>query len=168
MADPARWLNENFAGWNNLTVHEKRAIRDFPVLWSFFELRATGRNGQRPDASPRRICQAVEGLETELNSVVFQQAKVYFSNRYFHEGNPTHAYHQLRVHQDFQDRVRAALLHDNVDARVVLIGLLLVVNRLRNNFLHGEKAAYAFADQLDNFRHANAVLMSAIPLWDEP
>jgi len=99
---------------------------------------------------------------------VFQQAKTYFSNRYFHAGNPTCAFDQLRVHQDFQARVRDALLDENADACVVLIGLLLVVNRLRNNFLHGEKAAYAFADQLDNFRHANAVLMSAIPLWDGP
>lgn len=163
----ARWLNQNFAGWSNLTVQEKRAIRDFPVLWSIFELRATGRNGQRPDASPRRIRQAVEDLEAELNSEVFQKAKIYFSNRYFYAGNPTYAFDQLRVHPDFQNSVRAALLDEDADADVVLIGLLLVVNRLRNNFLHGEKAAYAFTDQLDNFRHANAVLMSAIPLWDE-
>lgn len=168
MANPARWLNRNFAGWSNLTAQEKRAIRDFPVLWSIFELRATGRNGQRPNASPPRICQAVENLEAELTSEVFQHAKTYFSNRYFHAGNPTYAFDQLRVQQAFQNRVRTALLGEDADANVILIGLLLVVNRLRNNFLHGGKAAYAFADQLDNFRHANAVLMSAIPLWDEP
>ncbi|MBD3756341.1 MAG: hypothetical protein IE937_12090 [Gammaproteobacteria bacterium] len=167
MADPARWLNQNFAGWSNLTAQEKKAIRDFPVLWSIFELRATGRNGQRPDATPQRICQAVEDLEAELNSEVFQQAKTYFSNRYFRNGDSTHAFRQLRVHQDFQNRVRDALLDERVNAAVVLIGLLLVINRLRNNFLHGEKATYAFADQLDNFKHANAVLMSAIPLWGE-
>ncbi|TDQ67260.1 hypothetical protein ATL17_1269 [Maritalea mobilis] len=168
MVDTARWLNQNFAGWKNLTAQEKRAIRDFPVLWSIFELRATGRNGQRPNASPPRICHAVEGLETDLNSVVFQQAKKYFSNRYFHAGNPTYAFDQLRVQQCFLRRVHAALLDEDANTTDVLIGLLLIVNRLRNNFLHGEKAAYAFADQLDNFRHANAVLMSAIPLWDVP
>ncbi len=80
----------------------------------------------------------------------------------------TYAFDQLRVQQGFQNRVGAALLDVDADADVVLIGLLLVANRLRNNFLHGEKAAYAFSDQLDNFRYANAVLMSAIPLWDEP
>lgn len=168
MADPARWLNQNFAGWSDLSVQEKKAIRDFPILWSIFELRATGQGGRRPDATPQRICEAVEALQAELHSEVFQQAKTYFSNRYFYRGNPTHAFHQLRVQRDFQGRLHDALLDENADADVVLKGLLLVVNRLRNNFLHGEKAAYAFDDQLDNFRQANAVLMSAIPLWDEP
>ncbi|MBL3571839.1 hypothetical protein [Rhodovulum visakhapatnamense] len=166
MTDSARWLNRNFAGWSNLTAQEKRAIRDFPVLWSIFELRATGRNGQRPDASPERICQAVDDLEVEPTSEVFQRAKIYFSSRYFHAGNPTVAYSHLQVNDAFQGRVRDALLDAGAGTGVVLIGLLLVVNRLRKNFLHGGKAAYAFADQLDNFRHANAVLMSAIPLWD--
>jgi len=110
MTDPARWLNQNFDGWSNLTVQEKRAIRDFPVLWSIFELRATGRNGQRPDATPHRISQAVHDLEVEPISEVFQLAKTYFSNRYFHAGNPTHAFNQLRVTGDCQGRVRHALL----------------------------------------------------------
>lgn len=167
MPDTARWLNENFAGWNNLTVHEKKAIRDFPVLWSIFELRATGRNGQRPNATPQRICRAIEELDAELNSEDFLNAKIYFSNRYFDDGEPTHAYHQLRVHPDFHSRVSTALLDEHANARAVLIGLLLVTNRLRNNFLHGEKAAFAFAGQLENFRNANAVLMSAVLLWGD-
>lgn len=167
MADPARWLNQNFAGWSNLTAQEKRAIRDFPVLWSIFELRATGRNGQRPNATPQRICQAVDGLEADPTSEVFRQAKIYFANRYYHAGQPTYAFNHLQVHQDYRNRVRDALLDENAGANVVLIGLLLVINRLRNNFLHGEKAAYAFSGQLNNFRYANAVLMSAIPLWGE-
>ena len=64
--------------------------------------------------------------------------------------------------------MKSALLDENADARELLVGLLLVANRLRNNFLHGEKAAYAFANQLENFRHANTKLMYAVPFWDEP
>ncbi|AGI67569.1 hypothetical protein OAN307_c19200 [Octadecabacter antarcticus 307] len=102
-----------------------------------------------------------------MDLAVLRQAKIYFSDRYFNEGHPTNAYHQLRVHDDFQQRVKAALLEKDADACAVLLGLLLVANRLRNNFLHGEKAAYAFANQLKNFRHANTVLMYATPLWGE-
>ncbi|MFY0597902.1 MAG: hypothetical protein JXQ85_15835 [Cognatishimia sp.] len=167
IADPGRWLNDNFAGWQNLTPHEKKAIRDFPVLWSLFELRATGQFGQRPNATPMRICNAVEELQADLDLEALQRTRNYFSDRYFQEGNPTNAFHQLRVPNDFQGRVRTALLEGNADARAILLGLLLIVNRLRNNFLHGEKAAYAFADQLANFRHANNVLMYAVPLWGE-
>jgi hypothetical protein len=167
MADPECWLNEYFTGWNKLTAHEKKAIRDFPVLWSIFELRATGQNGQRPNATPQRICHAVELLSADLDLEIFTQAKIYFSERYFNEGNPTPAYQQLRVHPNFQEQVKSALLDENADAREVLAGLLLIANRLRNNFLHGEKADYAFANQLENFTHANTVLMHSIPFWGE-
>jgi hypothetical protein len=168
MADPSRWLNENFVGWNSLTTQEKKAIRDFPVIWSIFELRATGQNGARPNATPQQICNAVENLEADLDLGALQQARDHFSGRYFNEGNPTSAYSQLRVHQAYQADVEAALLDGNAQAQTVFLGLLLVANRLRNNFLHGEKAAYSFANQLENLKHANNVLIYAIPLWGEP
>lgn len=110
----------------------------------------------------------VEDLEVELNSEEFQQAKTYFSNRYFREGNPTYAFDQLRVQQGFQNRVRAALLDEDVDTGVVFDWIIACRKSFEEQFSAWRKAAYAFADQLDNFRHANAVLMSAIPLWDEP
>ena len=43
-----------------------------------------------------------------------------------------------------------------------------MANRLRNNFLHGEKARYGFRGQYDNFRHANNVLVAALELWPRP
>lgn len=168
MADPSRWLNEHFVGWRNLTTQEKKAIRDFPVLWSIFELRATGQNGVRANATPQRICEAVENLDVNLDFEVLRQARDYFSTRYFNDSNPTDACRQLRIDPDFQANVRTALLDENAQVQSVLLGLLLIANRLRNNFLHGDKVVYSFANQLGNFRHANNVLMYAIPLWREP
>ncbi|WP_052741880.1 hypothetical protein [Kiloniella litopenaei] len=169
MTDPAQWLNMHFEGWSNLTPQEKKAIRDFPILWSIFELQATGQNGERPNATPERICRAIENLTADIDENGIQQAKHYFSGRYYNDnGQGTYAFDQLRVHSDYQQYVRNALLEVDVSSQNILLGLLLIINRLRNNFLHGEKASYAFANQLENFRHANSVLMFAIPLWDTP
>lgn len=168
MTDPARWLSAEIPEWAELDRKEKRAIRDFPVLWALFELEVTGRNGQRPNASPGRICDEVALLPalSELAGET-RRARAHFAGRYFVNGRPAPAWHQLRVHDDFQDRVRVGLT-GTADDRQVLTALLLVVNRLRNNFLHGEKARYGFRDQYANFRHANNVLIAAIDLWRKP
>jgi hypothetical protein len=39
---------------------------------------------------------------------------------------------------------------------------LMIVWRLRNNLFHGSKWAYQIRGQLDNFTHANAVLMKVL------
>ena len=82
MTDPARWLINEVPGWRQLEIRERKAIRDFPVLWSLFELHATG-NGRRPNASPRRISTAVEELPEVPNSAVIDRARTYFADRYF-------------------------------------------------------------------------------------
>ncbi|MEX1034320.1 MAG: hypothetical protein WDZ54_00070 [Sneathiella sp.] len=168
MPDTARWLNENFSDWAILSNQEKKAIRDFPILWSMFELYATGQNGTRPNADPPAIRRAVEHLVVNFDVDVIRQARDHFSARYFEDGIETYAFQQLRVHRNDQQLVRDMLLGENVQGQRIFLGLLLIINRLRNNFLHGEKARYTFDGQLENFRHANRVLMFAIPLWSEP
>lgn len=169
MTDPARWLAVEVPEWTELERREKRAIRDFPVLWALFELHATGQGGRSPNATPERICEAVErlpeppALRTELS-----RARDHFANRYFLRGQPTHAWRQLRVRNDLNARIRHGLIDMQADAREVFAALLLVVNRLRNNYLHGEKARYGFRDQYENFRHANNVLVAAIDTWPRP
>lgn len=169
MTDPARWLLAEIPEWRELSRREKRSIRDFPILWALFELHSTGQNGQAPNATPDRICIAVTQFEGPIRlGQEMRAARNHFAARYFAEGYPTPAWAHLKVIQRFQDRVRHGLLTNGANNRQVLIALLLVVNRLRNNFLHGEKARYGFRDQYENFRHANNVLMAAIELWPRP
>lgn len=169
MSDPSKWLQTNVPEWLQLEIKERRVIRDFPILWALFELHATGQNGQRPDASPPRICEAVEQLvappavQGELAS-----ARLHFAERYFLNGNPTYAWHVLNVGGQYAVRVQTGLTAEDADNHQVLVALLLVINRLRNNYLHGEKARYGFQDQYLNFRHANNVLMKVINLWPRP
>ena len=168
MSEPSRWLNENIAGWRALTVQEKKAIRDFPVLWSLFELHATGQGEQKPNADPPAICRAVAGLPPLQEITALLDARIHFSARYFHAGQSTYAWSALRVSTAFQDRVKFGLLVEGASPNEVFLALLLIINRLRNNYLHGEKAAYGFYGQLENFHHANRTLIEAIQLWLDP
>jgi len=169
MTDPARWLSAEIPGWREPDRREKRSIRDLPILWALFELHATGQNGQDPNATPERICSTVTQLVEPIQlSGEMKNAKAYFAGRYFADGYSTPAWEHLRMKRRFHDQVRLGLVTDGAGERQVLLALLLVVNRLRNNFLHGEKARYAFRGQYENFRHANNVLVAAIELWPRP
>ena len=55
---------------------------------------------------------------------------------------------------------------ETADIAEIAAGLLIIVFRFRNNLLHGVKWAYQIQGQLENFCHANAVLMRAIELHD--
>lgn len=166
MPDPARWLNEHLQDWSDLPNKEKRAIRDFPVLWAVFELRATGRYGNRPDANPNRICEAVAELDQLPDQQQLIPPREHFSKRYFHDQEPTPAWVHLEVGNGFADAVKTGLIDHDADIRSIFLALLLVTNRLRNNYLHGAKAQYGFLGQYENFRHANNILMIANKLWD--
>ncbi len=164
MPDPARWLNAKIPGWRNLEVKEKKAIRDFAVLWSFFELNSTWRYG-RPNATPENIIRAVNDLEQVPTNNHSETARAYFAERYLIGNGYTEHWYHLRVRAEFVETVRHGLAGENRTNRDTLLALLLVANRLRNNFLHGEKASYNFADQYDNFTKANSVLIYALELW---
>ncbi|QGZ35681.1 hypothetical protein [Stappia indica] len=157
---PGTWMNRRLAAYRNLTIQEKRAIRDFALLWSFFEEMWLGNRGDVP-----RIRLEVEArLAPDASMAAFEGALTYFSNRYVHAGNPSPAFAHLRVSANDRQYVLDVLSGQNNEPRRVLAALLIIAYRLRNNFFHGEKAAYGYQGQLENFRHANAVLMQTMDL----
>ena len=166
---PANGCKPTYLNGPNLKSKRDGPFAISRFLWALFELHATGQNGQRPDATPQRICDAVAQLVAppailrELAS-----ARLHFSRRYFANGHPTQAWQFLNVNGHYAGRVQTGLAVQDADSRQVLVALLLVINRLRNNYLHGEKARYGFHDQYLNFRHANNVLMEVINLWPRP
>jgi hypothetical protein len=158
---PELWLDANYSEWARLSLAEKTAIRDFPVLWAIFELAAT-----EAEANPDTIRQAVYELAAVPASSDLEGCLSYFRNRYYHGGHPTQHHSYLRMKpKHWATYVQPVLADEESDPRRVLLALLLIVHRLRNNFLHGEKMRYGFSDQLDNFRNANRTLLAAIPLW---
>lgn len=157
-----RWLVRHAHGYANLSRKERTAIRDFPVLWAIFELKATS----PATANPANIKAAV-GRIGHLPAIdrTLSEAVAYYSQRYYRHGHPTRHLHSLQLKVNDEAIVRNVLTYGLTDTRSTLIALLLIVNRLRNNYLHGTKAGYGFEDQLGNFTHANRILMKLIPYW---
>jgi len=164
LPDAARWMNANITGWRALTPNEKKAIRDFAVLWPFFELNSTGQYG-RPNATPLNIMRAVGDLPREPNLDRLELMRQHFAERYIDGERYTPHWSHLRMHENNFEVTRAGLVGADRTGRDTLTALLLVANRLRNNSFHGEKAQYEFAGQYSNFRNANSVLMYALELW---
>ncbi|MEG6992810.1 hypothetical protein V1979_38690, partial [Pseudomonas aeruginosa] len=55
---------------------------------------------------------------------------------------------------DHPGLVQAVIEGANNDPRDRMLGLLMIVWRLRNNLFHGAKWAYQLRDQRENFTHA--------------
>ena len=157
---PGVWMNRRLAAYSILTPQEKRAIRDFALLWSFFEEMWLGNWGDVP-----RIRLEVEArVATDASMAAFAGALAYFRDRYVGASGPTPPFENLRVSNHDRQYVLDVLSGQTNEPRRVLTALLIIVHRLRNNFFHGEKAAYGYHGQLENFRHANAVLMQTMDL----
>ena len=150
------WLRDH-AGFA-LPAEEVQVILHFTLLWSLFE-KALGEDGR-----PRTIVAAVERWQAEgrLRAGGFQESFAYFKARYFPGGEESPRFAELGVGNAHRGRVADALCGANAEPREAVIAVLLVVNRLRNNLMHGPKWAYGLARQGENFRNANMALMAAL------
>lgn len=155
------WLLVNFPSWEQLGDIEKENIRDFPVLWALFELRATDAHAGVPT-----IISAVERLEHYRERAATEAAVLHFSQRYNHDPLAVDRLENLKLCGRAEPKVTPVISGASANPKERLTAVLLIIHRLRNNFLHGEKAKYGYQDQLDNFQVSNKVLMEVIPLWE--
>lgn len=158
---PSKWLGMHAPGYAALARAEKLAIRDFALLWSFFEESWLANYG-----NVRAIVAAVDQRVTNTISIApLLPALNHFQGRYYVGGRFTQSFSGLRFQpSDQRSLVESVLSGALTDNQSVIKALLIIVFRLRNNFLHGEKWAYGFQDQLLNFKHANDVLMKVMSL----
>lgn len=160
------WLCRNVPGWQGLGDDEKRALRDFPILWSYFEGWVT----YPATAEPRAISPKVDALSAASfhNLAATHQAYEHYRERFFPNGVESPLFSTVGLRGQWKEFVQHTLLDADSEPRQRVKAVLFIINRLRNNFLHGGKALYNFQDQLENFRHANETLMELLPLWGPP
>lgn len=160
--DPIAWLEQHVPGFEHLPEADRQAILQFSLLWSLFEAKAL-----QSKASSRAILTLVKrwAAQIYLNITPFEESLEYFRQRYFLNGEPTEHFDGLRLRaNDSPDLVRAVLKRENNTPADCVAALLIVVYRLRNNLFHGVKWDYGIQGQLNNFKHANSVLMDALTL----
>ena len=154
------WLNSNAPGYENLSQEEKDAIMHFSLLWSLFEAQVLNTSANARSILDKTNKWNELGL---IHDGEFDHFKNHFINRYVENSETNYRFSQLHLRNgDKPDLVKAVLLESETELSNVVGALLIIVLRYRNNYFHGIKWAYQFADQLDNFNMANQLLMIVV------
>lgn len=156
------WLNNNAPGFAALTEEERAAPMHFSLLWSYFESQALNTS-----ASVNAIDAWIRDLHTKgkLDSDELSHSLDYFKRRYFHNGELTHHFDGLLLRKNDNRALVERVVRGNGNGEAEdAIGLFIIIYRLRNNLLHGEKWAYHLRDQKDNFSAASHSIMSVMEM----
>lgn len=162
--DPIVFLDGLAPGFKDL-AKEQIAIMHFSLLWGYFEGKALDTN-----ASADRIIAITNEWSSKkcLQYERFAKHLEFFRQRYFRKGIAQSKFQKLHLRRnDSPDLVRKVLIGENMDPADCVAVLLIVVLRLRNNLFHGIKWQDELRGQLENFQHANAILMAAIETHQE-
>ncbi len=154
------WLMQKVPGFAALPPEDREAIVSFSFLWSLFEAQLMENN-----ANAKKISDAVDRWEAagSLAADLYDGDIAYFRDRYFQNGDFTYHFGHLNLRKsDMPVLVGDVISGTNEAARDRVLTVLLVVWRFRNNLFHGAKWTYWLGGQLDNFNHANAVLMRVL------
>lgn len=135
------------------------------LLWGLFEGRCLEERG-----SIGQIERFVDRISNDLerNNQFLDVALNYFQGRYVEMGKRfTYRFNQLNFRAgDRREQVEAVLLGDRLARPDILMALLIIVYRFRNNLFHGPKWRYELTEQVDNFSNANVLLMAVMDLGE--
>lgn len=162
MSTVQEWLNTHAAGYAELEQKEREAISDFCLLWSLFEEWVLENEGSIPMIKSK-VTEAVK-KDYGLDFGAFEPPLSFFKERYFDGESFNNRFEALRFQgkKNGRNEVELALSGKAECEADALLALLIIVYRLRNNLLHGEKWSYNLKEQFGNFTNANLVLMHSI------
>jgi len=159
------WIESFLSLKGKLTRDQIERVRNFSLLWNLFEGMVCNRN-----ASITAIELAVLELQRrdKLNVDDHEKFLKYFVDRYISNGETNHRFDRLNLRRnDRRELVEAVLKGNETSPEKILLAILIIVFRYRNNLFHGEKSIYELPDQIDNFRNANQLLMFFMERWRE-
>jgi hypothetical protein len=157
---PMEWLVAT-RGVHGLEDGELDAIRDFTLLWGLFEGTTMGTRGTQNEV----VSAVGRMLLPDPLPKAFTAALAFWRDRYWENGASNASFDALGFAENQHRADTLTVLSGGSETPVeVTKALLQIAMRLRNNLFHGVKWQYHLHDQLQNFSHANAVLMAAIEL----
>lgn len=146
------WINARFGvAMNDPAL---AAVKDFSLVWNVFEDRVCENNFNIATVEQRIA-------ERDFNTASFADYLQYFKNRYIHEVETNERFELLyfRSH-DRREFVRQVLLGELTEIRDILLAIVIIVYRFRNNLFHGLKDIQVIDQQHTNFETANSFLMT--------
>lgn len=147
--DISEYLEKKGVGYEYLSEDERKAISNFSLMWSLFEAQLLEEN-----ASSRNIivkCREWEEI-AGIDPLLIDNHLAYFQGRYIENGEPNYRYEHLHLRKNDEPNFILGVLKGEVDdISSKMACCLIIILRFRNNYFHGIKWAYQFADQKDNF-----------------
>jgi hypothetical protein len=129
-------------------------IKDFSLIWNVFEDRVCNNNFSIAEVQQRIT-------ERDFNADDFKDHLQYFQNRYISDGGTNDRFEFLHFRpNDRKEFVRQVLLGELTDIKEILLAIVIIVYRFRNNLFHGLKDIQVIDQQQTNFQTANSFLMT--------
>lgn len=163
--DATNWIEQQ-PMFSDLSPVEQNEAGSFSFICTIFERNVIQVLELDPEkASLRRQTCEEYARSQYLPECDLTVEKAYFRNRFFDaDGNELDTWAGASFRDgDKADEVKAILLNPEASAVEDAEALVRIVVRLRNNYFHGFKWAYKMKGQMDNFVHANSVLMKVMP-----
>lgn len=148
------WINQRFG--TNFTENDLLNVKNFSLIWNVFESTACANH-----FSINRIEQEIGNRNIDVNN--FTDNIAYFKNRYVTNG----ALNGRFAHLNFRPNDRQALVEDvlleiNTSPNDIILAIVIIVYRYRNNLFHGVKNIQQIDGQNENFQNANTFLTRLI------
>lgn len=154
--DAIEWINRFFQGTASLNFEQLRPILCFSLIWNLFETKAC-----RKKASKTSIRECVDFAD-ESGRLKIEKYQVYlefFRERYVINNSVDAAFERLLLRDsDSKEAVRRSLLGESHDTNNIVLGLLLIALRIRNNLFHGNKDVETLPRQTELFVVTNSLL----------
>ena len=160
--DELEWICNFLSIEKKFTGDEIDSIRNFSLLWNLFERLVCRRNASVP-----ALQNAVSNLQRQdkLKIDDYDKFLKYFANRYIESNKPNLRFRMLNLRSVDKPLVEAVLKGNETAHEKVLLAMLIIIYRYRNNLFHGEKEIRDLPNQIDNFRNANQLLIVFLEKW---
>jgi len=158
--DITKYLEKKGLGYEHLSEGERKAISNFSLIWSLFEAQLL-----EESASPKKIIAKCKEWNERagIDEQTIDEYLFYFQDRYTENGEPTYRYEHLHLrNNDEPDLILSVLKGEIDDLQSKLACCLIIILRFRNNYFHGIKWAYQFADQKENFDRSCNLLTACL------
>jgi hypothetical protein len=130
-------------------------------MWSLFESKVCEKH-----ASVGKIKSFTKRLSgtKSLKQEYLDPYLLYFQKRYLRNGKTNDRFDKLRISSDYREHVESVLKKEETEKSSIVLVLLIIIYRLRNNLFHGEKPILTLHDQNINFNVANRFLAKVLDL----
>lgn len=148
------WINRRYG--IQLQDKDLKSVRDFSLVWNIFEATVCDTN-----FSITKVEQALRNKNFNLDD--FVPFLEYFKDRYISNNNTNQRFEMLHFRpNDKKDFVAEVLLGQHSGTKQIILALVIIVFRFRNNLFHGLKDIRFIDEQKSNFDNANSVLTTLL------